>query len=100
MIEIDWYLALSAVLFTTGLIGVLVRRNAIVLFMCIELMLNAVNLSLISFASYHGNTEGQILVFFALAVAAAEAVVGLAIIIAIFRNQLSVDITRVNLLRW
>ncbi|MEX0638831.1 MAG: NADH-quinone oxidoreductase subunit NuoK [Balneolaceae bacterium] len=100
MIEIDWYLALSAVLFTTGLIGVLVRRNAIVLFMCIELMLNAVNLSLISFASYHGNTEGQILVFFAPAVAAAEAVVGLAIIIAIFRNQLSVDITRVNLLRW
>lgn len=100
MIEIDWYLALSAVLFTIGMIGVLVRRNAIVIFMCIELMLNAVNISLISFASYHGDIAGQILVFFVLAVAAAEAVVGLAIILAIFRNNLSIDITKVNLLRW
>ncbi|MEX2584767.1 MAG: NADH-quinone oxidoreductase subunit NuoK [Balneolaceae bacterium] len=100
MIEIDWYLALSATLFTIGMIGVLVRRNAIVIFMCIELMLNAVNISLISFASYHGDIAGQILVFFVLAVAAAEAVVGLAIILAIFRNNLSIDITKVNLLRW
>lgn len=100
MIEIDWYLALSAILFTIGLIGVLVRRNAIVVFMCVELMLNAVNLTLISFASFHGDISGMILVFFALAVAAAEAVVGLAIIIAIFRNNLSVDISQVNLLRW
>lgn len=100
MIGIDWYLALSAVLFTIGIIGVLVRRNAIVVFMCVELMLNAVNLSLISFASFHGDIGGQILVFFALAVAAAEAVVGLAIILAIFRNNLSVDISQVNLMRW
>ena len=100
MIEIDWYLALSAVLFTIGIIGVLVRRNAIVIFMSVELMLNAVNLSLISFSSFHGNIEGQILVFFSLAVAAAEAVVGLAIIIAIFRNNLSVDIKQINLLKW
>ncbi|MEX2601120.1 MAG: NADH-quinone oxidoreductase subunit NuoK [Balneolaceae bacterium] len=100
MIEIDWYLALSAILFTIGLIGVLVRRNAIVVFMCVELMLNAVNLTLISFASFHGDVNGMILVFFALAVAASEAVVGLAIIIAIFRNNLSVDISQVNLLRW
>lgn len=100
MIGIDWYLALSAILFTIGIIGVLVRRNAIVIFMCVELMLNAVNLSLISFSAYHGDINGQILVFFSLAVAAAEAVVGLAIIIAIFRNNLSVDITQVNLLRW
>lgn len=100
MIGIDWYLALSAILFTIGIIGVLVRRNAIVIFMCVELMLNAVNLSLISFSAYHGDISGQILVFFSLAVAAAEAVVGLAIIIAIFRNNLSVDITKVNLLRW
>lgn len=100
MIEIDWYLALSAILFTIGMIGVLVRRNAIVIFMCVELMLNAVNISLISFASYHGDIAGQILVFFVLAVAAAEAVVGLAIILAIFRNNLSIDITKVNLLRW
>lgn len=100
MIEIDWYLALSAVLFTIGLVGVLIRRNAIVIFMCVELMLNAVNLTLISFSAYHGDVTGQILVFFSLAVAAAEAVIGLAIILAIFRNNLSVDITKVNLLRW
>lgn len=100
MIGIDWYLALSAILFTIGLIGVLVRRNAIVVFMCVELMLNAVNLTLISFSAYHGDVTGQILVFFSLAVAAAEAVIGLAIILAIFRNNLSVDITKVNLLRW
>ncbi|WP_069130259.1 NADH-quinone oxidoreductase subunit NuoK [Rhodohalobacter halophilus] len=100
MIGIDWYLALSAVLFTIGAIGVLIRRNAIVVFMCIEMMLNAVNLSLISFSAFHGDVTGQILVFFSLSVAAAEAVVGLAIIIAIFRNNLSVDITKVNLLRW
>lgn len=100
MVGIDWYLALSAILFTIGIVGVLIRRNAIVVFMCVELMLNAVNLSLISFSAYHGDIAGQILVFFSLAVAAAEAVVGLAIIIAIFRNNLSVDIMKVNLLRW
>lgn len=100
MIGIDWYLALSAILFTIGLIGVLIRRNAIVVFMCVELMLNSVNLTLIAFSAYHGDVTGQILVFFSLAVAAAEAVIGLAIILAIFRNNLSVDITKVNLLRW
>lgn len=100
MIGIDWYLALSAVIFVIGAIGVLIRRNAIVIFMCVEMMLNAVNLSLVTFSAYHGDIAGQILVFFSLAVAAAEAVVGLAIIIAIFRNNLSVDITKVNLLRW
>ncbi len=99
-IGIDWYLSLSAVLFSIGIIGVLIRKNAIVIFMCVELMLNAVNLSLISFSSHFGNVDGQIMVFFVLAVAAAEAVVGLAIIIAIFRNNLSVDITNINLLRW
>lgn len=100
MISIDWFLALSALLFCIGIIGVLIRKNAIVIFMCVELMLNAVNLSLISFSSHYGNIDGQILVFFALAVAAAEAVVGLAIIIAIFRNNLSVNINKVNLMRW
>lgn len=100
MISIDWFLVLSALLFCIGIIGVLIRKNAIVIFMCVELMLNAVNLSLISFSSHYGDIDGQILVFFSLAVAAAEAVVGLAIIIAIFRNNLSVDISKVNLLRW
>ncbi|HMB97217.1 MAG TPA: NADH-quinone oxidoreductase subunit NuoK [Balneolaceae bacterium] len=100
MIGIDWYLALSAILFTIGTIGVLTRKNAIVVFMCVELMLNAVNLSLVSFSAYHGDISGQILVFFSLSVAAAEVVVGLAIILAIFRNNLSVDISEVNLLRW
>lgn len=100
MIGIDWFLALSAIMFTIGIIGVLIRRNAIVIFMCVELMLNAVNLTLVAFASHHGNIDGLILVFFALAVAAAEAVVGLAIIIAIFRNNLTVDVSKINLLRW
>jgi NADH-quinone oxidoreductase subunit K len=100
MIEIDWFLAVSAVMFAIGIVGVLIRKNAIVIFMSVELMLNAVNLSLVSFSSYHGNIDGMILVFFSLAVAAAEAVVGLAIVIAIFRNNLSVDISRMNLLRW
>jgi NADH-quinone oxidoreductase subunit K len=99
-LNINWFLALSAVMFSIGVIGVLVRRNAIVMFMCVELMLNAVNLSLLSFSSFHGNIEGQILVFFSLAVAAAEAVVGLAIIIAIFRNNQTVDVGKINLLRW
>ena len=100
MIGIDWYLALSALLFCIGIVGVLIRKNAIVIFMCVELMLNAVNLTLVSFSSHYGDIDGQILVFFSLAVAAAEAVIGLAIILAIFRNNLSVDITKVNLLRW
>lgn len=100
MLEIDWFLGVSAIMFSIGIIGVLIRRNAVVIFMCVELMLNAVNLSLVSFSSFHGNIDGQILVFFALAVAAAEAVVGLAIIIAIFRNNLTVDVSEINLLRW
>ena len=100
MISIDWFLALSALLFCIGIIGVLIRKNAIVIFMSVELMLNAVNLSLVSFSSQLGDIDGQIMVFFSLAVAAAEVVVGLAIVIAIFRNNLSVDISQVNLLRW
>lgn len=100
MISIEWLISLSAVLFTIGLVGVLIRRNAVVVFMCVELMLNAVNLSLVAFSAYHGDIAGQILVFFSLSVAAAEAVVGLAIIIAIFRNNLSVDLADINLLRF
>jgi len=89
----------SAILFTIGVIGVLLHRNAIIVFMCIELMLNAVNLTLVAFSRAHG-LEGQVLVFFVMAVAAAEAAVGLAIIIAIFRHYEVVDLDRFNLLKW
>jgi len=91
-------LAVSAILFAIGVLGVLIRRNAIVVFMCVELMLNAVNLTLVAFANVHG-MSGQIIVFFVMTVAAAEAAVGLAIIIAIFRHVRSVDLTNINLLK-
>jgi NADH-quinone oxidoreductase subunit K len=100
MLSLSAYLGLSAVLFAIGVIGVLVRRNAIVVFMCIELMLNAVNLSLVAFSSYLGNITGQVLVFFVMAVAAAEAAVGLAIVIALFRNKQTVNIDEINILKW
>lgn len=100
MISVQWYLALSAVLFCIGMVGVLIRKNAIVIFMSVELMLNSVNLTLLAFSSYYHNVDGAILVLFSLAVAAAEAAVGLAIIIAIFRNNLSVDVSNINLLKW
>jgi NADH-quinone oxidoreductase subunit K len=99
-IPIPYYLALSAVLFTIGMVGVLTRRNVIVVFMCIELMLNSVNLTLVAFSAFHGNTTGQILVFFAMAVAAAEASVGLAIIITLFRNSRTVNIDEFNIMKW
>jgi NADH-quinone oxidoreductase subunit K len=91
-------LGLSAILFSLGVAGVLLRRNAIVLFMCIELMLNAVNLSFVALAQLHG-ASGYIMVFFVMTVAAAEAAVGLAIILAIFRHKQSVDLQNINLLR-
>ncbi len=91
-------LAVSAILFTIGVAGVLIRRNAIVLFMCVELMLNAVNLTFIALAQVHG-LGGQIMVFFVMTVAAAEATVGLAIILAIFRHTQSVDLRSINLLK-
>ena len=91
-------LALSAILFTLGVAGVLVRRNAIVLFMCIEIMLNAVNLSFIAFAQLYG-VSGSIMVFFVMTVAAAEAAVGLAIILSIFRHRQTVDLQSINLLK-
>lgn len=99
-IPLAYYLALSALLFTVGVVGVLTRRNAIVVFMCIELMLNSVNLTLIAFSSFLGDPTGQILVFFVMAVAAAEAAVGLAIIIALFRNRRTVNIDEVNIMKW
>lgn len=95
-----YYLAVSAFLFTLGVVGVLTRKNAIVIFMCVELMLNAVNLSLITFSRMHNDASGSMLVFFVMCVAAAEAVVGLAIIISMFRNKQDIDINNFNLFKW
>jgi NADH-quinone oxidoreductase subunit K len=91
-------LALSAVLFTIGVVGVLTRRNAIIVFMCVELMLNAVNLSFVALSRLHG-VEGQVFVVFVMTVAAAEAAVGLAIVIAIFRHRQTVNLENINLLK-
>ncbi|MCW8995321.1 MAG: NADH-quinone oxidoreductase subunit NuoK [Psychromonas sp.] len=99
-IPIEYYLILSAFMFSVGIVGVLTRRNAIVVFMSVELMLNSANLTLITFSSYLGDATGQLFVFFVMAVAAAEAAVGLAIIIAIFRNKLTVNIDEINILKW
>ena len=99
-VPLPYFLSLSAVLFTIGVIGVLIRRNVIVVFMCIELMLNSVNLTLIAFSSALGDINGQALVFFVMAVAAAEAAVGLAIVIALFRNKQTVNIDDMNILKW
>ena len=93
-----YYLLLSALLFSLGAVGVLVRRNAIVVFMCVELMLNAVNLSFVAFAQAYG-VGGQVFVFFVMTVAAAEAAVGLAIIIALFRHRQTVNLQNINLLK-
>jgi NADH-quinone oxidoreductase subunit K len=100
MLPTSWPLALSALLFAIGAAGVLLRRNAIVVFMSIELMLNAGNLAFVALARQHGNLDGQIFVFFVLAVAAAEAAVGLAIIIAIYRLRGTVDLDKLDLLKW
>ena len=98
-IPLSWSLGLSAILFSIGVGGVIVRRNAIVLFMCVELMLNAVNLAFVALSPYAG-VQGQVVVFFVIAVAAAEAAVGLAIMIAVFRPRESVDMKNFTLLRW
>ena len=100
MIPVSHVLTLSAILFTIGVSGVILRRNAIVVFMCIELMLNGVNLGFIGFAYGRQSMTGVMFMFFVLIVAAAEAVIGLAIILAIFRNKGTVDIEEINLLRW
>ena len=95
----EYYLALAGLMFTVGVIGALVRRNAIVIFMFIELMLNAVNLAFVTFSRMHGAVDGQVLVFFVLVVAAAEVVVGLAIITLIFRYRASANVDDISLLR-
>jgi len=99
-VSLDWYLILAGVLFAIGTVGVLVSRNAIVIFMAIELMLNAVNLTLVAFSRFLGKNDGQVLVFLVMTVAAAEAAVGLAIILNIFRTRESVNIDDINLMKW
>ncbi len=94
------YLILSAILFSIGTIGVLTRRNAIVIFMCVEMMLNAVNLTFIALSKQVGNLDGQILVFFVITVAAAEAAVGLALMIAFYKNRETIDVENINLMKW
>ncbi len=98
-VTIGWYVALSAVLFAIGALGVLVRRNAIIIFMSIELMLNSANLAFVAFARHLNDLDGQIFVFFVITVAAAEVAVGLALIVAIFRTKRSINIDEMHLLK-
>ena len=99
-IPLTWYLILSGILFSIGAVGVLINRNALVIFMCIELMLNAVNLAFVTFSRQQNSMDGQIFVFFIMTAAAAEAVVGLAIIIALFRNKATVNVDDINIMKW
>ena len=99
-VSYSWLMALSAAIFAIGVTGVLVRRNILVMFMSIELMLNAVNLAFVTLARRMGSMDGQVIVFFVITVAAAEAAVGLAIIISIFRNRETVNADELNLMRW
>ena len=99
MVSIEWYVGLSAILFTLGALGVLVRRNAIIVFMSIEMMLNAANLLFVAFSRHLGDLDGQVLVFFVITVAAAEVAVGLALIVTIFRTKHSINIDEINLMK-
>jgi NADH-quinone oxidoreductase subunit K len=99
-VPISWYLVLAAALFAIGTVGALTRRNGIAIFLSIELMLNAANLTLVAFARQMDDRTGQIVVFFVMAVAAAEAAVGLALFIAVFRQRHTIDVNRMNLMRW
>jgi NADH-quinone oxidoreductase subunit K len=98
-IPLDYYLILSAVLFTIGVVGVLIKRNPIVIFMCVELMLNAVNLTLVAFSRYKGTIDGQMMVIFVMAVAAAEVAVGLGILVSIFRNRETINVDDIDLMK-
>ena len=100
MVPLSFYLVVSAILFTIGVLGLLIRRNAIVIFMSIEMMLNAANLSFVAFAKYLGQIDGQLFVFFVMVVAAAEVTVGLAIIVSLFRNWDHIFVDKINLLKW
>jgi NADH-quinone oxidoreductase subunit K len=100
IIPIEWYLTLSAILFGMGALGVMYRKNAIIILMCIEMMLNAVNLSLVAFSAHHSDPGAQVFVFFIMAVAAAEVAVGLAILIMLYRNTGTTDVEVLNRMKW
>jgi NADH-quinone oxidoreductase subunit K len=99
-VPLNWYILVSLTLFCIGTVGIIYRRNAIVIVMCIELMLNSVNLLLAAFSAYNGNPDGQIFVFFIMVVAAAEVTVGLALIVVMYRNINSTDLSLFNNLKW
>lgn len=99
MLPVSYYVGLSAILFAIGALGVLIRRNAIIIFMSVELMLNAANLAFVAFARAHGSLSGQVFVFFIMTVAAAEVAVGLALIVAIFRTKQSIDVDQMSSLK-
>ncbi len=100
MVPLSYYMILSAIVFVTGVVGVLIRRNIIMLLLSIELMLNATNINFVAFSYYLDNIAGQVFVFFALTVAAAEVAVGLAIIIALYRGKATVNVAELNLMKW
>jgi NADH-quinone oxidoreductase subunit K len=100
VIPLNWYLILGAALFLLGVLGFFLKRNVISLLLSVEIMLNAVNLTFVAFSSHNGQISGQIFVFFVLVVAAAEAAVGLALVIAMFRNRETLNVDRSNLLKW
>jgi len=97
---LQYYMVLSALLFTIGVIGVLIRRNAIIIFMCIEIMLNAVNLLFVAFSRELGDPSGQVIVFFVMTVAAAEVAIGLAIIVSVFNNHATVNVDEIRSMKW
>jgi NADH-quinone oxidoreductase subunit K len=100
MVPLNAYLILSAVMFIIGAMGVVTRRNAIIVFLSIELMLNSVNLTFVAFSAFFGDATGQVLVFFVMTLAAAEAAVGLAIVIALFRRKQSINLDEINIMKW
>lgn len=100
MVPLYYYVVLATILFILGVIGVLVRRNIVIILLSIEMMLNAANINFVAFSHYHHNIAGQVFVFFVLSVAAAEVVVGLAIIIALYKNHNTTNVDQINLLKW
>ncbi|AFV24777.1 F420H2 dehydrogenase subunit K [Methanolobus psychrophilus R15] len=100
MIPIELYIGLSVVIFSIGLYGFMTQRNGVRMLMCVELMLNSANINLVAFSSYHGNLTGQVFVLYVIALAAAEAVVGFAILMSIFRMKDMIDLDKINILRW